>query len=92
MLVPMTPATLNCQGGIFPSINYRHYPSGNAPADMTFTSQSSTGASCTLTESTTANDAGETAQGTFSGVLVLQGDAAAASHTFSNGTYEVSVP
>jgi hypothetical protein len=89
----MTPAGLSCAGGAFPSINYRHYTSSDAGTpDVTFTSESSTGVTCMLAESTSAVDAGSTAQGTFSAVLVLQGDAGAGSHTFSNGTYDVVVP
>jgi hypothetical protein len=93
LITPMTPGSLSCAGGAFPSINYRHYASSDAgTADMTFTSESSTGVTCTLAESTSAVDAGSMAQGTFSAVLVLQGDAGAGSHTFTNGTYDVVVP
>jgi len=93
LLTPTTVNNLACQNSVYPSINYRHYPSSDAGTpDMTFTSESSTGASCTIDELTAAMTAGSTAQGSFSAVLVLQGDAAAGSHTFSSGTYEVVVP
>jgi hypothetical protein len=92
ILTPVDANTLGCQNSMYPSINYRHYSSSDAAADQVFTSESSTGASCTIDELTTAMTAGSTAQGTFSAVLVLQGDAAAASHTFSGGSYDAVVP
>jgi hypothetical protein len=91
LMTPMTPGGINCQGA-FPSIYYRHYAISDAgAADMTFSSVATT-ASCFIDETTSAVDAGQSIAGTFSGVLVPQGDAGTGSHTFSGGTYDVIVP
>jgi hypothetical protein len=91
LLVPSDPASLSCAGGAYPSINYVHYPSTNAPADQSFTSEASSGVTCSMDETTTVS-AGATAQGTFSAILVPQGDAGSGSHSFQSGSYDVVVP
>jgi hypothetical protein len=95
VLVPETAGNLNCQGGIYPEITYTHYTgvAGDAGvADMTYTTQS-TGATCTIDETTTATVQGQHATGTFSGTLVLSGDAGSPpSHTLTAGSYDVVVP
>jgi ZU5 domain len=94
LTVPTNAGTLMCSGGIYPAATYVHYTGGAVDAgtaDATFTT-SSTGASCTIDETTTATTQGQHAQGTFSGTLVYAGDAGAASHTLTSGSYNVVVP
>jgi hypothetical protein len=91
LMTPMTPGGINCQGA-FPSIYYRHFATSDAgAADLTFSSVPTT-ASCFIDETTSAMEAGQAVDGTFSGVLVPQGDAGTGSHTFSGGTYDVVAP
>ncbi|HEY5147031.1 MAG TPA: hypothetical protein VII82_09705 [Polyangiaceae bacterium] len=95
LTVPTNAGTLMCSGGIYPAATYVHYTGGSADAgtaDATFTTTSSTGASCTIDETTTATTQGQHAQGTFSGTLVYAGDAGAASHTMTSGSYDLIVP
>jgi hypothetical protein len=96
LVVPTNAGTLMCSGGIYPAITYTHYSAvaGDAgAADATYTTTSSMGASCTIDETTTATTQGQHAQGTFSGTLVLSGDAGGpASHTLASGSYDAVVP
>jgi hypothetical protein len=94
LTVPTNAGNLMCSGGIYPAMTYVHYTAGSTDAgtaDATFTT-SSTGASCTIDETTTATVQGQHAQGTFSGTLVYAGDAGAASHTMTSGSYDLVVP
>jgi hypothetical protein len=92
LLTYINPGTLNCSGGVYPSMNYRHYASSDAGADTTFTSENAPGSSCTIDETSSSMDAGSVLQGTFSAVLLSGVGDAGSSHTFSGGSYDVVVP
>jgi ZU5 domain len=94
LVVPTNASTATCQGGAFPGITYTHYTgaSGDAGiADETYST--STAASCTIDEATTATVQGQHAQGTFLGTVTRAGDAGtAANHALASGSYDVVVP
>jgi hypothetical protein len=93
VVAPTNAQTLSCSG-IYPEITYAHYTAVSADAgtvDATFTTNT-VGASCSIDETTTATVQGQHAQGTFSGKLALLGDAGAASHTLTSGSYDMVIP
>jgi hypothetical protein len=96
VLVPTNAGTLMCQGGIYPEITYTHYTAGSGDGgtpDTTYTTKVSTGATCTIDETTTAMTPGQQVTGTFSGTLVQSSDAGGPpSETLTSGSYSVVAP